>query len=125
MLSDVKMIMYKEPKKGPIMNKKALSTYDSYLESLTPRQRKKFDEGYRDFVFSELLIALMQEDEISVRALAKEAGISPTIIQRVRSGKQTNLTMQSFLSMMNSLGCSVIIKKGRNQFPINTEIHRA
>jgi hypothetical protein len=32
---------------------------------------------YKEFVFSELLLAVMEEDYLSVRKLAKEAGISP------------------------------------------------
>jgi len=87
-----------------IMTKKILSTYDEHLKGMTKARRKKFDEGYRDLLLSELLIAIMQEDTISVRELAKAAGISPTIIQGVRSGASQNVTMQSFLKIMSAWG---------------------
>lgn len=100
------------------MSKKVVSTYDEHVQSLTPRQRKKFEEGYKDFLLSELLAALMKEDEISVRELAKAAGISPTIVQGARSGSQKNITMNSFLKMMSKLGCSLVVEKGKDRFPL-------
>jgi DNA-binding Xre family transcriptional regulator len=100
------------------MSKKIVSTYDEYVQSLTAREKKKFEEGYKDFLLSELLLALMKEDEVSVRELAKAAGISPTIIQGIRSGTQTNLTMQSFLKIMTSLGCALVVEKGKDRFPL-------
>lgn len=100
------------------MNKKVLSTYDEHLKGMTKNRRKNFEEGYRDLLLSELLIAIMQEDEISVRELAKAAGISPTIIQGVRSGKNSNVTMQSFFRMMNALGCSLVVEKNSLRFPL-------
>ena len=58
----------------------------------------------------------MQEDDISVRELAKAAGISPTIVQGVRSGTSQNVTMQSFFKMMNALGCSLVVEKDKLRF---------
>lgn len=49
------------------------TTYDRFMANKTPAQRKKFEKEYRDFVLSELLIALMKEDEISIRLLARQA----------------------------------------------------
>ena len=48
---------------------------------MSPERRKKFDEEYRDLVLSELLIALMKEDDVSVRELACQAGLSSAIVQ--------------------------------------------
>jgi hypothetical protein len=59
------------------MNKKIKSTYGEHRESLSPSRKKKFDQGLKDFVLSELMLALMEHDEISVRKLAKIAGVSP------------------------------------------------
>src|SRR5581483_10248296 len=55
--------------------------YDRDVSKMTPERKKLFDEGYRELVLSELLIALMKEDDVSVRALAQEAGLSSAIIQ--------------------------------------------
>jgi ribosome-binding protein aMBF1 (putative translation factor) len=38
-------------------------------------------------VLSELILALMENDGKSVRELAKEVGLSPTVIQKIKSGK--------------------------------------
>lgn len=67
------------------MTKKIKSTCDEFIKSLTPQQKKEFEREYKDLLFSELLIAIMEEDEISVRKLAKAAGVSPTIVQAMRS----------------------------------------
>jgi DNA-binding Xre family transcriptional regulator len=100
------------------MNKKVLSTYDEHIKNMSKARRKKFDEGYRELLLSELLIAVMQEDEVSVRELAKAAGISPTIVQGVRSGTSQNITMQSFLKMMKALGCSLVVEKNKLRLPL-------
>lgn len=51
------------------------STYDEYVESLSPKRKKEFDQGLKDFALSELILALKENDEISVRRLAKIAGL--------------------------------------------------
>lgn len=99
------------------------TTYERFMTNKTPAQRKKFEKGYRDFVLSELLIALMEEDEISVRLLAKEAGLSATLIQGIRSGTKENITLQSFLKIMQALGCSLVIKKDKHSYPLELVQH--
>ncbi len=63
------------------MNKKIKSTYDEFIESLSKKEREDFEKGYKDFLLSEMLIALMQEKEVSVRKLAKEVGLSALEIE--------------------------------------------
>jgi hypothetical protein len=41
------------------MIKKTKSTFDEFIESLNPEERRKFDEKYRIFVLSELILAAM------------------------------------------------------------------
>ena len=67
------------------------SSYDEFLESLSPSELKKFEEEKREFALSELILALMEDDEVSVHKLAKIAGISPTEVHVMRSEtKQKN-----------------------------------
>jgi hypothetical protein len=68
------------------MNKKTKSTYDEFIEN--KKQKKLLDKEYRELLISELLLAAMEEDHISVRKLAAEAEVSPTIIQSLKSGKK-------------------------------------
>ncbi len=63
------------------MIKKTKSTFDEFIESLSQEDRKKYDEEYRIFVLSELILAAMAKDNVSVKNLAKMARVSPTIIQ--------------------------------------------
>ena len=103
-------------KKKTKVIKKPLSTYDEFVKSLKPQELKSFKKEYQELLLSELVLAAMQEDEISVRALAKAAGISPTIVQEIRAGKRKNLTFQSFLKILDALGYSLILEKpGKNK----------
>ena len=78
--------------KKKVSKKKILSTHDAFIQSMTPAQKKEYDKGYHEFLLSELLIAIMKNDAISVRELAYAADISPTIVQGVRSGEKSNIT---------------------------------
>lgn len=96
--------------------KKPLSTYDEHLQSLSPKELQDYKKGYQEFLLSELIIAAMQEDDISVRKLAKAAGISPTIVQEIRAGKRKHLSLQSFFKILDALGYSFILEKpGKNK----------
>lgn len=104
--------------KKKIVKRKVKTTHDEFLESMTPKQKKEYEEGYRDFLLSELLIAIMKNDAISVRELAKAAGLSAAIIQGIRSGDKQNITTQSFFKILHALGCSLVVKKNRHTFPL-------
>jgi DNA-binding Xre family transcriptional regulator len=96
--------------------KKALSTFDQEMRN--PKFKASFEKGYKEFLLSELLIDLMEESHKSVRKLADEVGISPTIIQRVRSGKQSDLKMKNFLSIAEACGYHLVLEKGKNRIAI-------
>lgn len=98
--------------------KKALTTHEEFILSMTPAQKKEYDKGYHEFLLSELLIAIMKDDAISVRELAKSAGLSAAIIQGVRSGDKPNITTQSFFKILQALGCSLIVKKDDHLFSL-------
>lgn len=98
-------------------NKKMVSTtYDKHIKSLSSDELKAYKKGYKEFLLSELIIAAMHEDDVSVRALAKAAGISPTIVQEIRAGKRKNVSLQSFLKIVEALGYSFVLEKpGKNK----------
>ena len=112
----LKWIILKDVIKEPIMNKKIKSTYDEHVESLTVKQRKDFDQGLKDFALSELILALMERDDVSVRKLAKIAGISPTVVQAMRSGEKDDFSMQSFFKILKGLGCKKLMVEVNNQY---------
>lgn len=89
------------------------TTHDRFLESMTPKQRQKYEEEYQELLLSELLIAITNQKELSVRKLAKEAGVSPTIIQSMRSGETKDYSLKVFFKVLRGLGCK--------KFTITTE----
>jgi len=91
---------------------KTLTTFDR--EMADRRFKKQFEQEYKEFALSEILLKLMQEEGISVRKLSNATGISPSVVQDIRSGSRKNMTVRNFLKMMNALGGKVAVKvKGR------------
>ena len=89
------------------MKKKAKSTYDQFIED--KKQKNLLDKEYRELLISELLLATMEEDHISVRKLAAEANVSPTIIQSLKSGKKTNITLETLSRILDAIGYQIIL----------------
>ena len=58
----------------------------------------------------------MEQDEISVRKLAKLAGVSPTVVQAMRSGAKDDFSMQSFFKILHGLGCKKLMVEIKGQF---------
>jgi hypothetical protein len=93
------------------MKKKSKSTYEKFIENKA--QKVLLDKEYKELLISELLCAAMDEDHISVRRLAAMAGVSPTIIQGLRSGTKTNLTMDTLSRVLDAIGYQIIcVRKG-------------
>lgn len=96
-----------------IMNeekKSFTSTYERLINE-DPTFEVDLEKRYREFILSELLLAVMEEDHISIRALAKEAGVSPSLIQDLRTGKKDNLTFRSFSNIVHALGYDIVLEK--------------
>jgi transcriptional regulator with XRE-family HTH domain len=100
------------------MNKpKIKGTLDRFLESLSPEARQKYEEGYKELLISEMIIAAMENDEVSVRKLAKKAGISPTTVQNLQSGISDS-GVKSLFKVFKSLGYSIFAEKGDERLPL-------
>jgi len=91
------------------MSKQVKSTYEEFIESLSAKEKKEFEKERREFLLSELVLAIMERDEISVRKLAKMAGVSPTVVQAMRSGVKKDFTLKSFFKVLKGLGCTKIL----------------
>jgi DNA-binding Xre family transcriptional regulator len=89
------------------MKKKAKSTYEEFIEDR--KQKRLLDKEYRELLISELMLAAMEEDHISVRKLAAEAEVSPTIIQNLKSGKKTNITIDTLSRILDVLGYKIVL----------------
>ena len=95
---------------------KILSTFEREMQD--KGFAKSFDKGYNEFLLSEVLIDLMKEGSVSVRGLAQKSGVAPSIIQALRSGSRKNITYKNLANIMNALGYSLIVKKGKKQIKI-------
>ncbi len=96
--------------------KRVLSTFEREMKN--PKFKKTFEKSYKEFLLSELLIAMMEEDDHSVRSLAKDIGLSPTIIQNIRSGKQEDLMVSNFVSLVHTCGYKVFLEKDDRRIEI-------
>jgi len=89
------------------MKKKTKSTYEKFIEN--KKQKRLLDREYRELLISELLLAAMEEDHLSVRKLAAEAEVSPTIIQSLKSGKKTNITIETLSRILEVVGYQIVL----------------
>jgi len=89
------------------MKKKTKSTYEKFIEN--KKQKRLLYREYRELLISELLLAAMEEDHISVRKLAAEAEVSPTIIQSLKSGKKTNTTIETLSRILDVVGYQIVL----------------
>ena len=86
------------------------STFDKYINS-NPKRKEKFEKEYNDFLLSEFVLEKMEEEKISVRALAKKAGVSPTVIQKIRSKEAERINFRTFTNVLNTLGYRISIER--------------
>ena len=80
------------------------STFDKFITN-NPKEKAKFEKEYNDFLLSEFILEKMEEENLSVRALAKKAEVSPTIIQKLRKSENAEkINYGTFIAVINSLG---------------------
>jgi transcriptional regulator with XRE-family HTH domain len=86
------------------------TTFDKFITN-DSKEKALFEKEYNDFLLSEFVLQKMEEDNISIRALAKKAGVSPTIIQKMRSKNSEKITYRTFSNVLNTLGYKISIEK--------------
>ncbi len=99
---------------------KLLSTFDRKMKN--QKFKKAFEESYKELLFSELMTSMMGDDNISIRALAKEAKISTSVIQDLRSGKQHDIKVSNLIKIAHAFGYEVILQKGKKRLSIQEKI---
>ncbi len=107
--SGVKGKASKAPKKS--------STFDKWMKSRNIKEA--YEDEFQEFVLSELIRALMEDDGESVRGLAKKVGLSPTVIQDIRSGKQKDMKITNFISIINACGFKMMLIKGKKSMQLD------
>jgi len=85
------------------------------MENLAPENRKSKVDLQE---VASILKAKMEEKKVSVRKLAFQTGISPAIIQDLRSGKKNNITLVNLVSIFDALNLSMFLRSGKSQIRI-------
>jgi DNA-binding Xre family transcriptional regulator len=86
------------------------TTFDKFIAS-NPKRKEKFDKEYNEFLLSEFVLEKMESEHLSVRTLAQKAGVSPTIIQKIRSKNAERINFRTFTNVLHSLGYRINIEK--------------
>src|SRR5437868_1191288 len=92
------------------------STIERWLNR--PGFREEFKKEYKEFLLSELVLALMADDKKSVRELARELGVSKTVIQNLRSGVQSDMKLSNFLKLTHAYGYDLVLEKGEERIAL-------
>ena len=79
-----------------------MTTFDRLMQN--SKFKAEFEKGYNEFLISEFMIEKMEEENISVRELAKQAKVSPTTIQNLRSGNAETVKFKTLSNIMHKLG---------------------
>ena len=93
-----------------------MSTYEQEMQD--PEFKKAFEKEYMEFAFQELLFAMSEGDEKSVRILAKEASLHPNAVQKLRSGKSGDVRLSTFIKIAGAYGYSLELVKGNKHIPV-------
>lgn len=104
-----------------IMNSNPMPTYERKMQD--KKFKKAYDKHHKELLFSELLISIMESDDKSIRDLATEARISPSVIQDLRSGKQKDIKVSNLIKIAESFGYEVVLQKGDERLALHDEIN--
>ena len=86
------------------------TTYDKFINS-NPKRKAKFEKEYNDFLLSEFILEKMEQEHVSVRTLAKKAGVSPTVIQKIRTKNAERINFRTLTNVLHSLGYKLNIER--------------
>ena len=86
------------------------TTFDKFITN-DPEQKALFEKEYNEFLLSEFVLEKMEEEKMSVRSLAQKAGVSPTIIQKIRGKNAEKINFRTFSNVLNTLGYKINIEK--------------
>jgi DNA-binding Xre family transcriptional regulator len=86
------------------------TTFDKIINS-NPKRKERFDKEYNEFLLSEFILEKMEEEKISVRSLAEKAGVSPTVIQKMRGQNAEKINLKTLSNVLYTLGYKINIER--------------
>ena len=87
-----------------------MTTFEKFFAE-NPGQKEIYDKEYNDFLLSEFMLEQMEAQHISVHELAKQADVSPTVIQKLRSKDSHKTNLRTFTSVLRCLGYQIKLEK--------------
>ena len=87
-----------------------MTTFEKFFEG-NPEQKDIYNKEYNDFLLSEFMLEQMEAQHISVRELAKQADVSPTVIQKLRTKDALKVNLTTFTSVLRCLGYQIKLEK--------------
>ncbi|MBO4439708.1 MAG: XRE family transcriptional regulator [Spirochaetaceae bacterium] len=87
-----------------------MTTFEQFFEE-NPEQKDIYNKEYNDFLLSEFMLEQMEAQHISVRELAKQADVSPTVIQKLRTKDALKVNLTTFTSVLRCLGYQIKLEK--------------
>lgn len=87
-----------------------MTTFEKFFKD-NPEQKEIYDKEYNDFLLSEFMLEKMAEQNLSIRELARQASVSPTIIQKLRSKDAEKITLTTFTTVLRCLGYRIKLEK--------------
>lgn len=98
------------------MTKRTLSTFEREMQD--PTFREEFEKEYNEFLLSETIHTMMDKAHKSVRKLANESGLSPTVIQNIRSGTQEDIKLSNFINISHACGYKVFLERDEQRIAL-------
>jgi DNA-binding Xre family transcriptional regulator len=86
------------------------TTFDKFITN-NPCEKDLFEQEYTDFILSEFVLEKMEQENISVRTLAQKAGVSPTVIQKIRNKQSERINFRTFTSVVKTLGYKIRLER--------------
>ena len=86
------------------------TTYEEFVEN--PENKKMIEEEYQELLLKELFLKMQEDRKSTVRKTAKDVGLSPRIIQALKTGKQKNIRLTNFNKISHSFGYHIELVKG-------------
>lgn len=87
-----------------------MTTFEKFFEE-NPEQKDIYNKEYNDFLLSEFMLEQMEAQHLSVRELAKQADVSPTVIQKLRTKDAQKVNLTTFTSVLHCLGYQIKLEK--------------
>ena len=93
-----------------------MNTYEREMQD--PKFKAAFEKEFEGFALQEVLLSIAKGNEKSVRTLASEAGLHFNAVQKLRSGKTTDIKLKSFLKIAKAYGYSLELVKENKHIPV-------